>query len=79
MNQTAGPPWANPDTSRSDAVMQEIEFFSPLSTLDEPVIETIMRDVRAVGSKLKVVMLPMERNVSLLQIFGRLPVTNRDN
>lgn len=64
MNQTGGPQWANPETTRSDAVMQEEEFFAPLSTLDEPVMETIMRDVRAVGSKLKVVMLPMERNVS---------------
>ena len=39
------------------------EFFAPLSTLDEPVMETIMRDVRSVGSKLKVVLLPMERSV----------------
>ena len=41
----------------------ESEFFAPLSTLDEPVMETIMRDVRSVGSKLKVVLLPMERSV----------------
>jgi len=39
------------------------EFFAPLSTLDEPVMETIMRDVRSVGSKLKVVLLPMERSL----------------
>jgi hypothetical protein len=66
MNQGGGPQWANPEPSRADAVMQEEEFFAPLSTLDEPVMETIMRDVRAVASKLKVVMLPMERNVSFL-------------
>ena len=71
MNQTDGPQWANPETARPDAVIQEEEFFAPLSTLDEPVIETIMRDVRAVGSKLKVVMLPMERNVSFFQRKSR--------
>ena len=77
MNQTGGPQWANPDTTRSDAVVQEEEFFAPLSTLDEPVMETIMRDVRAVGSKLKVVMLPMERNVSGLILVAKLSFTNR--
>jgi len=41
----------------------ESEFFAPLSTLDESVSETIMRDVRSVGSKLKVVLLPMERSL----------------
>jgi hypothetical protein len=41
----------------------ESDFFAPLSTLDEPVRETIMRDVRSVASKLKVVLLPMERSV----------------
>ena len=37
-----------------------------VSTLDEPVSETIMRDVRAVGGKLKAVLLPLDRSVSLL-------------
>lgn len=45
------------------AQQQEDEFFAPLSTLDEPVRETIMRDVRSVWSKLKVVLLPMERSL----------------
>ena len=35
----------------------------PYSTLDEPVTETIMRDVRAVGSKLKIVLLPLDKTV----------------
>lgn len=39
----------------------ESALFQPYSTLDEPVVETIMRDVRAVASKLKVVMLPLDR------------------
>jgi len=34
----------------------------PYSTLDEPVQETIMRDVRSVGAKLRVVLLPLDRN-----------------
>ena len=47
----------------SIANQHENEFFAPVSTLDEPIRETIMRDVRSVGSKLKVVLLPMERSV----------------
>ena len=39
-------------------------LLKPYSTLDEPVIETIMRDVKAVGAKLKVVLLPLDKNVS---------------
>jgi hypothetical protein len=46
----------------------ENEFFAPMSTLDEPVRETIMRDVRAVGSKLKVVLLPMDKSVRIMII-----------
>ena len=65
MNASGGPAWANPDMPKNDAVIQEQEFFAPLSTLDEPVMETIMRDVRAVSSKLRVVLLPMDRTVSL--------------
>ena len=63
----AGPQWANPNgntPSQQQQQQQEQEFFAPLSTLDEPVKETIMRDVRSVGSKLKVVLLPMDRSVS---------------
>lgn len=45
------------------AQQHEDAFFAPVSTLDEPVMETIMRDVRSVGSKLKVVLLPMERSL----------------
>jgi len=71
-----GPQWANPNVSQQQQQQQqqtqttttttqqhEEEFFAPLSTLDEPVMDTIMRDVRSVGSKLKVVLLPMERSV----------------
>ena len=77
MNQAGGPPplppqggpgggqaWANPNPPPLSATQQEDEFFAPLSTLDEPVMETIMRDVRAVGSKLKVVLLPLDSAVS---------------
>lgn len=69
MNPNAGPQWATPNQGAGNAPMNnpsqhEAEFFAPLSTLDEPVRETIMRDVRAVASKLKVVMLPIDRSVS---------------
>lgn len=40
-------------------------LLKPYSTLDEPVVETIMRDVRAVGAKLKVVLLPLDKNSPL--------------
>ena len=71
MNTTGGPQWANPEptalpvTQQTIAAQSEEDFFAPLSTLDEPVRETIMRDVKAVGQKLKVVLLPMDRNVSV--------------
>ena len=42
----------------------EEALFQPYSTLDEPVRETILRDVRAVVAKLKIVMLPLDRTVS---------------
>ena len=41
----------------------ENALFQPYSTLDEPVKETILRDVRAVVAKLKIVMLPLDRTV----------------
>jgi len=47
-----------------DANAHENALFQPYSTLDEPVRETILRDVRAVVAKLKVVMLPLDRTVS---------------
>ena len=53
----------NSTIGASVANQQESDFFAPVSTLDEPIRETIMRDVRSVGSKLKVVLLPMERSV----------------
>ncbi len=46
------------------------ELLAPVSTLDEPVMETIMRDVRAVVAKLKCVLIPLDRDVSVL-IVGR--------
>jgi hypothetical protein len=67
-SQQPGPQWSNPEANTANAAnavpTQEEAFFAPLSTLDEPVMETIMRDVLAVASKLKVVMLPMDRTVS---------------
>ena len=75
--QPGGPAWANPGlntqqssmstASGGNAAQMENEFFAPLSTLDEPVRETIMRDVRAVGSKLKVVLLPMDKSVRVAE------------
>jgi hypothetical protein len=55
-------------TGQISANAHQEALFQPYSTLDEPVLETIMRDVRAVVSKLKVVMLPLDRTVRLLFI-----------
>ena len=46
------------------------ELLAPVSTLDEPVKETIMRDVRAVGAKLRAVLIPIDRTVSVT-LVGR--------
>ncbi|EED87707.1 THAPSDRAFT_264863, partial [Thalassiosira pseudonana CCMP1335] len=48
------------------------ELLAPVSTLDEPVMETIMRDVRAVGGKLKAVLLPLDRNLKDWDLWGPL-------
>jgi len=62
MNSEGPPSWANPSPPEPTVEQHEEELFRPYSTLDEPVMETIMRDVRAVGSKLKVVMMPLDRS-----------------
>lgn len=40
----------------------------PYSTLDEPVMDTVLRDLRAVALKLRVVMLPLDRQSTLGQL-----------
>ena len=80
------PQWADASTpsgmsgqmnTGSNASDHENALFQPYSTLDEPVKETILRDVRAVVAKLKIVMLPLDRTVSLIiysaYIFRRVP------
>lgn len=56
----AAPPVPSPTHLNNGSATNEL--MQPYSTLDEPVMETIMRDVRAVGAKLRVVMLPLDRN-----------------
>lgn len=65
-NSLAAPAWGNPATNTAPSSVITDEdvnnvLLEPYSTLDEPVFETIMRDVRAVGLKLKIVMLPLDR------------------
>jgi protein YIPF6 len=70
MVKEAAPAWisaaSNTTTVPVDASLHEAALFSAYSTLDEPVIETIMRDVRAVGAKLRIVLLPMDRTITPL-------------
>jgi hypothetical protein len=47
------------------------DFLSrPFSTLDEPVKDTIMRDLTSVWTKLKVVLMPLKRTVSFMDCFS---------
>eukprot|EP01082_Thalassiosira_pseudonana_P009867 g8821.t1.1.5e17418a g8821 g8821.t1 contig34:180830-181448(-) len=76
MASSGAPSWANTSrparpppiedhlgtTTSSSNTSGMDELLAPVSTLDEPVMETIMRDVRAVGGKLKAVLLPLDRN-----------------
>jgi hypothetical protein len=70
------PNWANATHSQqpqmqTQVVQQQVvqqheeELFGAYSTLDEPVMETIMRDVHAVASKLKIVLQPLDRSAIL--------------
>lgn len=87
----AAPAWANPNPSSgagaggapSPLSVDEHEsmLFRPYSTLDEPVRETIMRDVNAVVSKLKIVLQPLKRHapyVSSLynRAYGRVSTSD---
>lgn len=70
MSLNQNPTWANPADAAGNSVnvveQHEQELFSAYSTLDEPIIDTIMRDVNAVVTKLKVVMKPLDRSTVLL-------------
>jgi hypothetical protein len=67
----AAPAWADPANrpppAAPTAEQHEQELFSKYSTLNEPVCETIMRDVRGIVEKLKVVMMPMDYSHTLLR------------
>ena len=72
MSATNAPPaWSNPnralpESSEIHEVSPEVDddfLTRPFSTLDEPVMETIMRDARSVGGKLKIVLLPLSKSV----------------
>lgn len=61
----APPAWATATTSKPPPQHQSVEqheqeLFAKYSTLDEPVLETIMRDVRAVADKLRIVLQPLD-------------------
>jgi len=95
INNTSGAPsWANPSLNSnpipnsntnnnfviSDEDVNNV-LLEPYSTLDEPVLETILRDVRAVGLKLKIVMLPLDKNASPFGYVGlslQEPETNTE-
>jgi hypothetical protein len=60
--------------SSINSIVEEDEaamvLLQPFSTLDEPIRETILRDVRAVLDKLRVVVLPLDTS-ALKKRFGR--------
>ena len=67
----------NHSSSSSTTTTGMDELLAPVSTLDEPVMETIMRDVRAVGVKLKAVLIPLDRNVSLFLVSTQIIYCNK--
>lgn len=74
-SSAASPTWANTSGPLRPSVEDHTgggtgmdELLQPVSTLDEPVKETIMRDVRAVGAKLRAVLIPLDRSVSSAQL-----------
>mmetsp|Transcript_5247 Transcript_5247/g.8226 ORF Transcript_5247/g.8226 Transcript_5247/m.8226 type:complete len:251 (+) Transcript_5247:164-916(+) len=79
----SAPTWANTSGPSRPAVEDHRgtadggmdELLAPVSTLDEPVKETIMRDVRAVGAKLRAVLIPLDRNSP----FGYVGVLQEEN
>jgi hypothetical protein len=85
-SSSAPPAWANPSPmNTSTSQEEEVEMLDdsillqPYSTLDEPVRETIMRDLRAVGSKLRVVMLPLDSRHLGIPAFGYNTVENSEH
>eukprot|EP00547_Thalassionema_nitzschioides_P001578 CAMPEP_0194208602 /NCGR_PEP_ID=MMETSP0156-20130528/7006_1 /TAXON_ID=33649 /ORGANISM="Thalassionema nitzschioides, Strain L26-B" /LENGTH=107 /DNA_ID=CAMNT_0038935603 /DNA_START=18 /DNA_END=338 /DNA_ORIENTATION=- len=81
-NTSTAPAWANPtpngNTPATIITDDEVNnvLLEPYSTLDEPVLETILRDVRAVGAKLKIVMLPLDRRYA--SPFGYMVVSSEE-
>lgn len=74
MNTAETTSWAQPniDPSLSRPAVeihheQEDDSFltQPYSTLDEPIRETIMRDVDSVVAKIKVVLMPLKKSVRM--------------
>ena len=71
-SQPTAPTWTNTAAPNRPAPIEDhhqgssrsSSGMTPVSTLDEPVMETIMRDARAVGAKLKAVLIPLGGNVS---------------
>jgi len=75
-----GPAWLNPEQQQQQQMQQQQQIPDPdvapedheaalfsdstYSTLNEPVAETIMRDIRAVVEKLKIVLKPRDRTVT---------------
>ena len=73
-NQQAS--WLQQPPAQPSVDQHEAELFAPLCTLDEPVSETIMRDVRAVWAKLKVVLIPMDSMAIPFQQYMAVSVTS---
>jgi hypothetical protein len=78
----APPSWAaqpQPHHGQLTAEEHMAELFRPYSTLDEPIKETIMRDVRAVYAKLRVVMRPLDRSMNLSQAYSMVASSEPEN
>lgn len=79
----APPAWATEQPQGPAPIVSveehERQLFSKFSTLDEPVMETVLRDVRAVGDKLKVVIQPLDYSSRLLSTASYARVETHDD
>lgn len=74
--------WATQQPTNAAPVVSvqehEQQLFSKYSTLEEPVLETVLRDVRAVTAKLKVVLQPIDYSSRLLSTVSYTRVETSD-
>ena len=72
LQSTAGSPQTDSKSGYGSNDLNNNPLLEPYSTLDEPISETILRDCRAVGRNLRIVLLPLDQysNLNPLSYMG---------